>query len=114
MVAALTNPNPNISLRGANRSPALLTIFYFLAQDHPLHILSISPLNLVLLLFSSNMSALSIPTLRNAVRTPLSLLRTQRRYARVHDVRFVTTQQPAAKVLEKYKGKLEQKAKQYV
>ena len=36
----------------------------------------------------------------------------QRRHARVHDVRFVTTQQrgPSA-VLEKYRGKLEEKAR---
>ena len=41
-----------------------------------------------------------------------SLLRTQRRYARVHDVRFVTTHKQQEKILDRYKEKLEQKAKQ--
>ncbi|KIW30096.1 uncharacterized protein PV07_05870 [Cladophialophora immunda] len=40
-----------------------------------------------------------------------SLLRTQRRWARVHDVRFVTTHRNQEKVLDRYRHKLEQKAK---
>jgi len=36
----------------------------------------------------------------------------QRRWARVHDVRFVTTHRDQQKVLDRYKQKLEQKAKQ--
>ncbi|RMZ92654.1 hypothetical protein DV736_g70, partial [Chaetothyriales sp. CBS 134916] len=51
-------------------------------------------------------------SLRHPVRLSRSLLQlTQRRHARVHDIRFVTTQQPSSAVLEKYRSKLEQKAK---
>jgi len=39
------------------------------------------------------------------------LLRTQRRCARVHDVRFVMTHRNQEKILDRYKQKLEQKAK---
>ncbi|OAP62195.1 hypothetical protein AYL99_04398 [Fonsecaea erecta] len=39
------------------------------------------------------------------------LLRTQRRWARVHDVRFVTTHRNQEKILDRYRHKLEQKAK---
>ena len=63
---------------------------------------------------SSNMSSISALTLRHPIQLPRPLLRIQRRWARVHDVRFVTTQQPSKKVLEKYKYKLEQKAKESV
>ncbi|KAJ9604966.1 hypothetical protein H2200_010355 [Cladophialophora chaetospira] len=41
-----------------------------------------------------------------------SILRTQRRHARVHDVRFVTTQLNQEKILDRYKHKLQQKAKE--
>ena len=41
-----------------------------------------------------------------------SVLRTQRRYARVHDVRFVATHRNEEKVVDRYKQKLEQKARQ--
>ncbi|KAG9934723.1 hypothetical protein KCU96_g21540, partial [Aureobasidium melanogenum] len=38
---------------------------------------------------------------------------TQRRWAQVHDIRFLAThQKPDQRVLDKYKAKLEQKAKQ--
>ncbi|ETN38918.1 uncharacterized protein HMPREF1541_06960 [Cyphellophora europaea CBS 101466] len=49
-------------------------------------------------------------TLRSFPRasTPIRL---QRRYARVHDVRFVATQQRTSTIDEKYRAKLEQKAK---
>ncbi|RMZ81958.1 hypothetical protein DV737_g2244, partial [Chaetothyriales sp. CBS 132003] len=52
-------------------------------------------------------------SLRHPVRLGQSLLQLaqQRRHARVHDVRFVTTHQASA-VLEKYRSKLEQKAKE--
>ena len=40
------------------------------------------------------------------------VLRTQRRYARVHDVRFVTRHHSQERILDRYKEKLEQKAKQ--
>ncbi|RMZ80601.1 hypothetical protein DV738_g2692, partial [Chaetothyriales sp. CBS 135597] len=54
----------------------------------------------------------SATSLCQPVRLSRSLLQlTQRRHARVHDVRFVTTHQPSAAVLEKYRSKLEQKAK---
>ncbi len=47
------------------------------------------------------------------LRWPLlpSTGRTQRRWARVHDVRFVATQGQFNPVLEKYRAKLDQKAK---
>ncbi|RMD44341.1 hypothetical protein DV735_g865, partial [Chaetothyriales sp. CBS 134920] len=55
----------------------------------------------------------SARSLCQPVRLSRSLLQlTQRRHARVHDVRFVTTHQPSAAVLEKYRSKLEQKAKE--
>lgn len=41
------------------------------------------------------------------------LSRLQRRWARVHDVRFVATQQAQDRILERYRSKLDQKAKQY-
>ncbi|EXJ65117.1 hypothetical protein A1O7_01457 [Cladophialophora yegresii CBS 114405] len=40
-----------------------------------------------------------------------SVLRTQRRFARVHDVRFVATQNKKEQILDRYREKLEQKAK---
>lgn len=45
-----------------------------------------------------------------SLRSP-RLLPPQRRWAQVHDVRFLTTQQPSAAVLEKYRAKLDQKAR---
>lgn len=38
----------------------------------------------------------------------------QRRWAQVHDVRFLATHGDPQKILERYKHKLDQKAKQYV
>lgn len=55
-----------------------------------------------------------IPALRHLVTSSARAFRAsnQRRWAQVHDVRFLaTTQQPRA-VVEKYRAKLEQKAKQ--
>ena len=40
------------------------------------------------------------------------ILRTQRRYARVHDVRFVTTHRNQEKIQDRYKQKLQQKARE--
>ncbi|KAL1305659.1 hypothetical protein AAFC00_007253 [Neodothiora populina] len=59
------------------------------------------------------MTSLFIPT-RHAYRCSAPVLRTfQRRWAQVHDIRFLATHnKPEKKVLDKYKAKLEQKAKQ--
>ena len=45
---------------------------------------------------------------------PSLLPKPQRRWARVHDVRFVATLPQSEKVFEKYKDKLERRAKEYV
>ncbi|KIW51268.1 hypothetical protein PV05_10007 [Exophiala xenobiotica] len=60
------------------------------------------------------MSASTSLVIRRTIGPSTSLLRTQsqRRYARVHDVRFVTTHRDSERILEKYRDKLEQKAKQ--
>jgi hypothetical protein len=62
------------------------------------------------------MSASPSLVIRRTIGPSTSLLRTQsqRRYARVHDVRFVTTHRDSERILEKYRDKLEQKAKQYI
>ncbi|KAF4983291.1 hypothetical protein FZEAL_1276 [Fusarium zealandicum] len=59
------------------------------------------------------MASLRIPALRRLVATPLRLTRAvnQRRWAQVHDVRFLATTQPPQVILEKYREKLDQKAK---
>ncbi|KAF5528433.1 Protein ATP11 [Colletotrichum aenigma] len=60
------------------------------------------------------MASCRIPALRHLVTSSAHAFRAsnQRRWAQVHDVRFLaTTQQPRA-VVEKYRAKLEQKAKQ--
>ncbi|KAF3804831.1 hypothetical protein GCG54_00004100 [Colletotrichum gloeosporioides] len=60
------------------------------------------------------MASCRIPALRHLVTSSARAFRAsnQRRWAQVHDVRFLaTTQQPRA-VVEKYRAKLEQKAKQ--
>jgi ATP synthase F1 complex assembly factor 1 len=60
------------------------------------------------------MAAIRVPALRNVVSGAAPYLRTsQRRWAQVHDVRFLVTQQ-SEKVLEKYKEKLDRKAREYV
>lgn len=59
------------------------------------------------------MSAFRIPALRHVVRGATPCLRaSQKRWAQVHDVRFVATHWKADKVLEKYKEKLDRKAKE--
>ncbi|KAF6818576.1 f1f0 ATP synthase assembly protein [Colletotrichum sojae] len=60
------------------------------------------------------MASCRIPALRHIVTSSARALRAsnQRRWAQVHDVRFLaTTQQPRA-VLEKYRAKLDQKARE--
>jgi ATP synthase mitochondrial F1 complex assembly factor 1 len=58
------------------------------------------------------MAALRVPALRNIVSGAAPYLRpSQRRWAQVHDVRFLATQQ-SDKVLEKYKEKLDKKARE--
>ncbi|KAG5983424.1 hypothetical protein E4U55_008194 [Claviceps digitariae] len=62
------------------------------------------------------MAAIRPPaTLRQLATCPLRFsarLQTQRRCAQVHDVRFLATKQPSQAVLEKYRQKLDLKAKQ--
>ncbi|RYN40979.1 hypothetical protein AA0112_g2459 [Alternaria arborescens] len=56
---------------------------------------------------------LRIPTLRHALRQPLVNPRaTQRRFARVQDVRFLVTHDSQERILAKYKEKLEHKARE--
>jgi ATP synthase mitochondrial F1 complex assembly factor 1 len=59
------------------------------------------------------MASLRIPSLRHLSRYSLSPARSvnQRRWAQVHDVRFLVTQ-PSQAVLDKYRTKLDEKAKQ--
>lgn len=61
---------------------------------------------------SATMASLVSPV-RHAVSVSAPLLRLpQRRWAQVHDIRFLAThQKPDKKVLDKYRAKLEQKAK---
>lgn len=57
--------------------------------------------------------ATRFPPLRHALRQPLASPRaTQRRWARVQDVRFLVTHDPQARVLAKYRDKLESKARE--
>lgn len=60
------------------------------------------------------MDAVIVSGLRHAARqaTPCVLRTSQRRWAWVHDVRFVATSQQTDKVLEKYKDRLDKKAKE--
>lgn len=59
------------------------------------------------------MSTIRVPALRYIISGAAPYLRaSQRRWARVHDVRFVTTQH-SDRVLEKYREKLDRKAKEY-
>lgn len=60
------------------------------------------------------MASLRIPALRRLMATPLRTTRAvnQRRWAQVHDIRFLATTQPSQAVVEKYREKLSQKAQQ--
>ncbi|KAI9734454.1 MAG: hypothetical protein M1818_006843 [Claussenomyces sp. TS43310] len=58
------------------------------------------------------MTSLRVPALRHTVSGAAPYLRaSQRRWAQVHDVRFLATQQ-SDKILQKYKDKLDRKAKE--
>ena len=61
-----------------------------------------------------SMASFRVPVLRHAsAKTAFQNLGgSQRRWARVHDVRFLVTHQEPDRVTEKYKAKLQQKAKQ--
>ncbi|KAI7780828.1 hypothetical protein LA080_015511 [Diaporthe eres] len=60
------------------------------------------------------MASTRIPALRNLFSCQLRSLRAsnQRRWAQVHDVRFLATTQASRNVLEKYRDKLDAKARQ--
>ncbi|KAI1649723.1 ATP11-domain-containing protein [Daldinia loculata] len=60
------------------------------------------------------MATARIPALRNLLgrRQPFRLPGQQRRWAQVHDVRFVATTQAARSVTEKYRDKLDRKARE--
>ncbi|KAK7714298.1 hypothetical protein SLS64_004398 [Diaporthe eres] len=60
------------------------------------------------------MASTRIPALRNLLSCQLRSLRAsnQRRWAQVHDVRFLATTQASRNVLEKYRDKLDAKARQ--
>ena len=60
------------------------------------------------------MASLAAPVLRQApARSRVAVPGLQRRWAQVHDVRFVATHPPAAeKIYEKYRAKLEKKARE--
>ena len=59
------------------------------------------------------MASFRVPALRHVVSGAAPYLRTtQRRWAQVHDIRFLVTQQ-SDRILEKYKEKLDRKAKEY-
>lgn len=60
------------------------------------------------------MASLRIPAIRRLVAAPLRATQAvnQRRWAQVHDIRFLATTQPPQAVLEKYREKLNQKAQQ--
>lgn len=58
------------------------------------------------------MATFRVPAIRRIVSGAAPYLRaSQRRWAQVHDVRFLVTQQ-SDRVLEKYKQKLDKKAKE--
>ncbi len=60
------------------------------------------------------MAAFRLPALRHTFgnSTPLFLRGIQRRWAQVHDVRFLVTHQQSDRIIEKYKEKLDRKAKE--
>ncbi|KIX07073.1 uncharacterized protein Z518_05050 [Rhinocladiella mackenziei CBS 650.93] len=58
------------------------------------------------------MSAASNFALRRTINLSATLPRSQRRWARVNDVRFVTTHRDNEHILDRYREKLEQKAKE--
>ncbi|KAK3061638.1 hypothetical protein LTS18_005748 [Coniosporium uncinatum] len=59
------------------------------------------------------MSAFRPPSIRHIINGPSTCLRVQRRWARVHDVRFhATHSDPQERILSKYREKLDRKAKE--
>ncbi|EXJ79202.1 hypothetical protein A1O3_08703 [Capronia epimyces CBS 606.96] len=58
------------------------------------------------------MSTASSIAIRRTLGLPVTLSRAQRRWARVHDVRFVTTHRDQQRILDRYREKLERKAKE--
>ena len=59
------------------------------------------------------MSPFRIPALRHIVREAAPCLRaSQKRWAQVHDIRYVATHRKSDNVIEKYKEKLDRKAKE--
>ncbi|KAF2084125.1 F1F0 ATP synthase assembly protein-like protein Atp11 [Saccharata proteae CBS 121410] len=59
------------------------------------------------------MASIRSPAVRHLVSRPLTCLRSpQRRWAQVHDVRFLATHNTQDRVLAKYREKLDQKAKE--
>ena len=60
------------------------------------------------------MASIRTPALRHLAARPIlrsPQIWSQRRWAQVHDVRFLTTQQPPEALLDKYRAKLDEKAK---
>jgi hypothetical protein len=88
------------------------TVSYHVTSD-VVDVFSKTPIS-VRLKSTPSMAALRVPTLRNVVFGAAPYLRlSQRRWAQVHDVRFLATQQ-SDRVLQKYKEKLERKARELV
>ena len=62
---------------------------------------------------TATMASIRTPALRHTIFGAAPYLRAlQKRFAQVHDVRFLATQQ-SDRVLDKYREKLERKAKEY-
>lgn len=60
------------------------------------------------------MASTRVPTLRNLLNCPSRSFRAsqQRRWAQVHDIRFLVTTQPRRNILEKYRDKLDRRARE--
>jgi ATP synthase F1 complex assembly factor 1 len=59
------------------------------------------------------MASLRVPALRHTISGAAPYLRaSQRRWAQVHDIRFLVTHTQSDRILEKYKEKLAQKARE--
>lgn len=58
------------------------------------------------------MASFHIPMIPTRLRGQPYPIRLQRRWARVQDVRFVTTRGESKSILQKYKAKLDKKAKE--
>ncbi|KAH8844854.1 hypothetical protein MCOR27_002098 [Pyricularia oryzae] len=62
---------------------------------------------------AAGLSRAAAPMLRQSISRcrPLQLFKQQRRWAEVHDIRFLTTTRPRQNIAEKYREKLDRKAK---